>query len=165
MLVVYQTTQEDLCDRQSGEESEIVTRSETAPTLGDELTMNGDRLWQVVHTEAYQADDSLIHLAFVVPCTEERELEWNSLLKQEYPKLSFYVLVDGSEIMTYGWRMDGSAPTGQIMRYEPAGEDEPMQEVASEWEIDRVISHHPTIADPAYSAIHVCQCKSLLVAA
>jgi hypothetical protein len=162
-LIIYQVTNEDL--HQQGEQLELVACSEAAPQVGDLISMGSDRPWQIVHTETYQADDSRIHLAFTAPIGESRRKEWGiNQIKQEHPQLSFYILLKDKEIETWGWAMDGKAPSGMLYDYAPAPIEGTtlMKPLETGLFVDWVKTHH---GGETYNAIHLCGCAEIVVAA
>jgi len=173
-LIVYQVTQEEHIDRKLGEESELIQFG-SLPQLFDLVKMGSDpsgngeaaSLWKVAHIETYHCADETLYLVMVsrADLTVADRAEWTeSVMKGDYPNISFYMqLSPERSVLTYGWSMEGKAPTGRLKSYSPVGEGTLMKAEPRPWIIDRTDAYSPVGAG-IYTAIHLCWCSPVKVA-
>lgn len=159
MITLYEMILE--ASRQPHERDTRVAVSNDPPQVGDRVFMGGDRSFEVVAVEVYEAFPSQVYVAFVHPVGEavpSSETWSRALWLKNYPQRSFNIqLAPDRTMLGYGWSMDGIPKTGRLSRYEPTEHSTLMQEIPLAWVVD-LIDTYKSVEGGTYSAIHVCNC-------
>lgn len=147
--------------------------SDQSPTIGETITRTEAPFnWRVIHTESYQRDSDLIHLALIYPDhlpIPDRD-EWSMVKWREQfdsPNLSLDIELSPSrEWLESNLNLQGKAPQlgKRLYDCEPYYPDHPertaLRPIELPWQIDRIESYLP-IDQGLVTAIHLCWCQAV----
>lgn len=140
-------------------EQDVIRFSEV-PQPGTTVAIGGERRWLVLATETYSRHDQTVCVAFIAPEGVEipDQDRWTATsMKGSYPAISRDVQLWQSSILSHGFGMDGSAPTGRLYNYTQSRDSDRAERIPRPWAIDIIATYKP-IGKASYSAVHLCHC-------
>ena len=165
MITIFEPIQET---DQLPTERDVIRETPFAPDVGSIWTIGeSERDWVVVMTVSYRRPSPPlafgdICLAFVAPLTAKITPihEWDiKRMVENYPKVTRYATFSPEkEVLTHGWRLDGSVKLGPIMTYLP-GENGSYIETPTDWEAVKGYPYEKPESELTYPCIWLVQCQ------
>ncbi len=163
MIALYQAIDEELTDRDGGEESPRAERINQSLKVGDTVLMGGARLWQVVGLETYSGEDQAVVLAMVHPCGEavpDRANWQQTTALEDFPDFSLSVRVyENGTVAFDSFNVYGTPQVGRLSEWRPLPDS-----LEGEW-YDLPLAN--TLSDTckprgagSYAQIYVCDCSA-----
>lgn len=155
-LVIYEPVEDGV---RAHPETDLI-RFQDAPQVGGTIAIGGERRWLIMEMETYQSGDKTVYLAFITPegADMPNRAEWTrTVMREDYPDISFDVQLWQKTILANGWGMDGKAPTGRLYQWKQIGDSDQAEKKARPWAVDIIETYKP-IGKASYTGVHLCHC-------